>query len=1015
MSNRGGRGGMGNMRGGGRVGGGGGGDGGRRTGSGGRGGGVGIGTGGRGGGVWGGRGRGAPTTPVSSPSPSSSSISSSIPEVGASSRSSTSSLPEVGSSSRSSTSVDLLTQDVQKTLTIQESVSTVTATPPASSKAVKYPARPGFGTIGAKCVVKANHFLVKLADKDLHHYDVSITPEVTSRGVNRAVISQLVGLYRASHLGNLQPVYDGRKSLYTAGPLPFQGMEFIVDLADKEQTKGGSKKTDKDEKGAIYKRERKFKVAIKLASRPDLHHLHQFLAGRQRDSPQETIQVLDVVMRETPSRNHVVVGRSFFSPELGGKTDIGDGLECWKGYYQSIRPTQMGLSLNLDVSATSFYQSINVAQYVIKLLNIRDTQRPLSDIDRLKIKRTLRGVRVELTHRKANRQKIYGITSQPTNQLTFPVEDGTNESVVRYFKQKYGIQLKYAHWPCLQAGSDAKPVYLPMEVCAIVEGQKYPKKLNERQVTGLLRAACQRPKERETNIIEIVQKNRYTEDEYAKEFGIHVEGRLTSINDARVLPPPTLKYHDDGREVRIQPRVGQWNMINARMVNGGKVDRWACLNLSQRTSTENAKYFFDQLVKMCQSKGVDIDPARPLLPMRSGRSGHGQIERALVDLHKEATSKLETMAGQGNQLQLLLIILPDQTGSYGTIKRVCETELGIVSQCCQPKHAFKVSPQYLENVSMKINVKVGGRNNVLDAVIRKQLPLVSDCPTIIFGADVTHPSPGEDSSPSIAAVVASMDWPEVSKYRCLVSAQPHRQELISDLYKQQEVDNKLVHGGMIREHLIAFRRSTGRKPHRIIFYRDGVSEGQFAQVLLHEIDAIHKACASLEEGYLPPITFIVVQKRHHTRLFPANHMDRNMTDKSGNILPGTVVDSMICHPTEFDFYLCSHAGIQGTSRPTHYHVLYDENKFTANSLQVLTNNLCYTYARCTRSVSVVPPAYYAHLGAFRARYYIEGDASEGSDSASNRGGGGANTRAATAGVRPLPKIKDCVKELMFYV
>jgi len=25
---------------------------------------------------------------------------------------------------------------------------------------------------------------------------------------------------------------------------------------------------------------------------------------------------------------------------------------------------------------------------------------------------------------------------------------------------------------------------------------------------------------------------------------------------------------------------------------------------------------------------------------------------------------------------------------------------------------------------------------------------------------------------------------------------------------------------------------------------------------------------------------------------------------------GTVVDTKICHPTEFDFYLCSHAGIQ---------------------------------------------------------------------------------------------------------
>jgi Piwi domain len=42
----------------------------------------------------------------------------------------------------------------------------------------------------------------------------------------------------------------------------------------------------------------------------------------------------------------------------------------------------------------------------------------------------------------------------------------------------------------------------------------------------------------------------------------------------------------------------------------------------------------------------------------------------------------------------------------------------------------------------------------------------------------------------------------------------------------------------------------------------------------------------LEEGYLPKVTFVVVQKRHHTRLFPEVHGRRDMTDKSGNILPG---------------------------------------------------------------------------------------------------------------------------------
>ncbi|KAJ2011169.1 argonaute 1, partial [Coemansia sp. S610] len=36
----------------------------------------------------------------------------------------------------------------------------------------------------------------------------------------------------------------------------------------------------------------------------------------------------------------------------------------------------------------------------------------------------------------------------------------------------------------------------------------------------------------------------------------------------------------------------------------------------------------------------------------------------------------------------------------------------------------------------------------------------------------------------------------------------------------------------------------------------------------------------------------------------------------------------------------------------------------------LTYNLCYTYAICTRSVSIVPPVYYAHRVAARARCHL---------------------------------------------
>ena len=41
---------------------------------------------------------------------------------------------------------------------------------------------------------------------------------------------------------------------------------------------------------------------------------------------------------------------------------------------------------------------------------------------------------------------------------------------------------------------------------------------------------------------------------------------------------------------------------------------------------------------------------------------------------------------------------------------------------------------------------------MLENALYKRIPLLTDVPTIVFGADVTHPSAGEDASPSIAAV-----------------------------------------------------------------------------------------------------------------------------------------------------------------------------------------------------------------------------------------------------------------------
>ncbi|KRY07043.1 Protein argonaute-2, partial [Trichinella spiralis] len=89
-----------------------------------------------------------------------------------------------------------------------------------------------------------------------------------------------------------------------------------------------------------------------------------------------------------------------------------------------------------------------------------------------------------------------------------------------------------------------------------------------------------------------------------------------------------------------------------------------------------------------------------------------------------------------------------------------------------------------------------------------------------------------------------------------------------------------------------------------------------------------------------------------------------------NIPAGTVIDRVVTSPDEYDFFLCSHHGIQGTSTPTRYYVLFDESNMDVNAMQLIAYYLCHIYGRCARSVSIPAPVYFAHLVCARAPYHF---------------------------------------------
>ncbi|RKP07872.1 Piwi domain-containing protein [Thamnocephalis sphaerospora] len=371
---------------------------------------------------------------------------------------------------------------------------------------------------------------------------------------------------------------------------------------------------------------------------------------------------------------------------------------------------------------------------------------------------------------------------------------------------------------------------------------------------------------------------------------------------------------------------------------------WAVLVFADRLRSNEVERFVSELANVCHRTGMNVVAKNPPIEFANRQSN---TEDRLKLAFMSAKKKFRKDA------QIVVCIVPDATVPlYAEIKRVGETVIGIPTQCIVAKHVGR--PNYCANVCLKMNAKLGGINVVLT---RDQIPFIAEKPTIIIGADVSHPAPGDERRPSIATLVGSMDV-NVARFCSVVRIQHGRTESINDLRD------------MVMDALKAFFRNSGHKPARILFYRDGISEGEFERVINTEVKAVKLACQQLEANYNPTLTYVAVQKRHHTRFFP---MGRDQSDRSGNCMPGTVVDSGITHPYEFDFFLQSHAGIQGTSRPAHYQVLHDENKFTSDALQDLTYRLCYLYARCTRAVGVIPCIYYADLLALRVRYHAQGD------------------------------------------
>ncbi|RAL43137.1 hypothetical protein DM860_009919 [Cuscuta australis] len=871
---------------------------------------------------------------------------------------------------------------------------------PVKKKSNRLPmARRGFGSKGQRIPILTNHFKVNLAkvEGEFYQYSVALFYEdgspVDGKGIGRKVLDRVHETYD-TELAGRHFAYDGEKSLFTVGALPRNKLEFTVVLEEVTSNRNNGNRSPEEPNDSDRKRMRRpyhsktYKVEISYATKIPMQAIANALRGQESENSQEALRVLDIILRQHAAKQGcLLVRQSFFHNDPKNFADVGGGVLGCRGFHSSFRTVQDGLSLNIDVSTTMIIQPGPVVDFLIANQNAKD---PFS-LDWAKAKRTLKNLRVK-TSPTNQEYKITGLSEKSCREQLFSLKqkskdnDGGDQTVevtvYDYFVNHRNIDLRYsAELPCINVGKPKRPTFFPIELCTLVSLQRYTKALNTFQRSSLVEKSRQKPQERMQVLSNALKINNYDAEPLLRSCGVSIGSNFTQI-EGRVLPSPKLKV---GNGEDFFPRNGRWNFNNKRLVDPCKIERWAVVNFSARCDVRG---LISNLIKCGEMKGIIVEPPFDVF------EENGQFRRAppVVRVEKMFESVQSKLPGAP---KFLLCILPERKNCdvYGPWKRKNLAEYGIVTQCIAPT---RVNDQYITNVLLKINAKLGGLNSMLLSEVNPSIPAVSKVPTIIIGMDVSHGSPGQTDIPSIAAVVSSRQWPSISRYRASVRTQSAKVEMIDNLFKPVGTEDE----GIMRELLLDFYVSSGkRKPDQIIIFRDGVSESQFSQVLNIELDQIMEACKFLDDKWCPKFTLIIAQKNHHTKFFQPGAPE--------NVPPGTIIDNKVCHPRNNDFYLCAHAGMIGTTRPTHYHVLMDDVSFSPDELQELVHSLSYVYQRSTTAISIVAPICYAHLAATQLGQWMKfGDSSD----TSSRDGGGK----AAAPVPQLPKLEDKVSSSMFF-
>ena len=210
--------------------------------------------------------------------------------------------------------------------------------------------------------------------------------------------------------------------------------------------------------------------------------------------------------------------------------------------HQSLRPCEGTMMLNIDVAATTFYKGQPLVTYASQILfplgfKRRDGPPPkqkgmvpkLDERQKKMLEKELKSVKIETTHGEHRRHyKIAKLTNYTARTHKFETDEGTT-TVQKYFETKYRIRLRFPDLPLVLMLPREKNIQLPMELCYVLGGEHYKKKLDPQGTSDMVRSCAKPAPDRAKIIDNYARTNNYSGDQTIQDFNLRVDNKMVEL------------------------------------------------------------------------------------------------------------------------------------------------------------------------------------------------------------------------------------------------------------------------------------------------------------------------------------------------------------------------------------------------------------------------------------------------------------------------------------------------------